>query len=92
MEYIEGVELYDFIVKARKRNDMIPEQALHYIFSKLLCTLALLHREGIAHRDIKLENIRLTTDCNIVLIDFGLSAPMIGQAGTGYLSTFIGTK
>ena len=33
-----------------------------------------LHNNGIAHRDIKLENVMLDLDDNIKLIDFGQSA------------------
>jgi serine/threonine protein kinase len=38
-----------------------------------------LHHHGIAHRDIKLENIRMSDDSLVHLLDFGLSDE-IGKA------------
>ena len=43
------------------------------IFSQLVSTLDYLHKFNIAHRDIKLENILITKEGVLKIIDFGLS-------------------
>ena len=79
MEYLDGGELFDLVVMSNKINLKLSEDALRYIFSKLLYSLARLHMEGIAHRDLKLENIMVTSDFEIKIIDFGFSGEMIGH-------------
>ena len=91
MEYLEGAELLDIIVMSHKINLKLSEDVLRYIVSKLLYTICRLHMLGIAHRDIKLENIMLTSDFEIKIVDFGLSGQMMGQTGQGFMNTCVGT-
>ena len=43
------------------------------LFKQLLQGVAYLHRNGIAHRDIKLENLLLCGDGHLKITDFGAS-------------------
>ena len=48
------------------------EDALE-LFREILKALALLHAEGVTHRDIRPDNILVKPDGHIKIIDFGLS-------------------
>jgi serine/threonine protein kinase len=42
-----------------------------FITKQIIATLFYLHSQGLAHRDIKLENIIVDAEMNIKIIDFG---------------------
>lgn len=69
MDYIVGSDLYDFI----ENNKNISDKLLWSILFKIISGIEYVHRKGVAHNDIKPENIMITKDGNIVYIDFGLS-------------------
>ena len=52
------------------------------------------HEKGIAHRDLKTENILLAGEeenfC-LKIADFGFAAPLEGPNGDGWLRTLLGT-
>jgi serine/threonine protein kinase len=51
--------------------------ARHY-FKQIIQALHHLHKEGIAHRDVKTENIIIDKGYNIKLADFGFSCRYLG--------------
>ena len=67
LEYISGGELFDQI----KNKGPLKQNELSSIFFQLIKILKYLHKKNIYHRDLKLENILLSKNNLIKLIDFG---------------------
>jgi glycogen synthase kinase 3 beta len=78
-EYIPD-SLEHFINNARQRGERIPMSAVKTIMRQLLEALAFIHEKGIAHRDIKPDNVLLDADLNAKLCDFG-SAKVLDTKG-----------
>jgi len=77
MQFIPGDDLSEMMT--RKRAPFPPNQVLTWA-DQLLDALDYLHTQDpqIIHRDIKPQNLKLTTRGQIILLDFGLAK---GQAG-----------
>ena len=71
MEYIEGIVLSKYILLSD--GGKINIKVLLSIYYELAKGLECIHSKGIAHRDIKLDNIIIIEDGSIKYIDFGLS-------------------
>ena len=69
MEYCEGGELFNYIVK----NQRLSEDEAAFFFYQLINGLEYIHSLNIVHRDLKPENLLLTNDHILKIIDFGLS-------------------
>lgn len=65
--------LFDFIRYHQQNKIKIPTGDLLKIMKGLLQALVYLHKIGIAHADIKPENILINDNLDIQLIDFGIS-------------------
>ena len=73
MEYCSGGDLFSFL---KERNFILKEEKVVVIIYKLCKAVYYVHSYGIAHRDIKPDNVLLTSqseDSDIRLMDFGLS-------------------
>ena len=70
MEYADGGSLLDYV---RRRKRLPEAEAAKFAYQTCLA-LDRCHRSGVAHRDVKLENLLLDAHDDIKLIDFGLSA------------------
>ncbi|MGN1194420.1 MAG: serine/threonine protein kinase, partial [Acutalibacteraceae bacterium] len=68
MEFINGVTLKYLITK---NGGILPFGNSIYIFLMIGSVLMDVHRNGILHRDISPENIMISSDGSIKLIDFG---------------------
>ena len=75
--------------------DRIPEMMQHKyaraIFKQILMAMNYMHRKGLAHCDIKPENIGFTDDFSVKILDFGLFSEITGYDGTGWLNHQKGT-
>merc|ERR1719359_1585275 len=82
MELAGGGELFDQVID-RGANAM-PEATARAFFNQMLDGVAYCHLAGVAHRDLKLENVLLNEAGVVKLIDFGLSHvyPRDKAAGT----------
>ena len=70
MEYLEGKTLKELL---KERGGKIPyDEAVRYILP-ILKSLDAVHQTGIIHRDIAPDNIFLTNNGKVKLIDFGAS-------------------
>ena len=67
MEFLEGHSLAQKITQ----KGSLSEKEVVDIAGKVSDALAAVHAEGLIHRDIKPDNIMLTNDGRVVLIDFG---------------------
>ena len=68
MEYIEGCDLAKLII-----NNKLNLEEVTNIFIQIAKGLEAIHLKGIIHRDLKPQNIFITKDRKIKLLDFGLS-------------------
>ena len=59
---------------------------MKFYASQLITGLVEMHKVGICHRDLKLENLVLDADFNLKIIDFGLACPLSGSEGNGFCS------
>jgi len=91
MEYIEGETLKKLI----KQNGPFPQEKATEIIIAVAEALSFAHKNGVIHRDIKSENIMISKDGQVKIMDFGLAklkdAPTITKSkspmGTvGYMS------
>jgi len=89
MERMRGPDLLDHL----NRKGRYTEQDAACIVRQMTAAVAYCHRNGVCHRDLKLENFCLedeTPDARVKMIDFGLSSafqsnvPMTNACGTLY--------
>ncbi|XP_069831419.1 PAS domain-containing serine/threonine-protein kinase [Dendropsophus ebraccatus] len=80
----DALDLFDFI----DNQPNLDEPLASYIFRQLVSAVGYLHSHYILHRDIKDENIIISPDFTIKLVDFGSATRL--QPGKLF-STFCGT-
>ncbi|KAK1430386.1 hypothetical protein QVD17_13084 [Tagetes erecta] len=86
MELAPGGELFTQL----KRRGRMKEATARFYFQQLVTTLHFCHQNGVAHRDLKPQNLLLDEDGNLKVSDFGLSA-LPESKKDGLLHTACGT-
>ena len=81
MEYINGVNLRDVLYRIRERTHKLPPEFAVFIVSELAKGLDYAHRKtdsngrplGIVHRDISPQNILISYEGEVKIVDFGIA-------------------
>lgn len=59
MELCDGGDLFDFVINDQEENAIREESTVKEFFIQILDAVEHMHKQGVYHRDIKLENILL---------------------------------
>ena len=81
MEYVEGVSLTNLL---NQRGPLPPAEACSYIRQAGL-GLQHAHERGMVHRDIKPQNLMVTSEGQVKILDFGLARFVLETAPAGAL-------
>ena len=77
MEYCGEGDLFSLVSKGWLKDEQKKKDRL-CLFKQLVQGVNYLHEHGIAHRDIKLENLLITKDSKLKITDFGVSEVFCG--------------
>ncbi|TYB67796.1 Stk1 family PASTA domain-containing Ser/Thr kinase [Nonomuraea sp. PA05] len=88
MEYVPGRTLRDIL---RDRGRLPAREALE-IMIPVLAALGAAHQAGMVHRDVKPENVLMTDDGRVKVVDFGLAKAIeaTNQTRTGVMIGTVG--
>lgn len=76
MEYIAGVDLKTYVMQC---GGKISEEECIRLVLPVMDALIIIHSIGILHRDISPDNIYVTKDGNVKLLDFGAARQVLGE-------------
>ena len=69
MEYVQGKELFDYIVSKKRLSEI---EACNF-YQQIISGVEYLGKIRVVHRDLKPENLLLDNKKNLKIVDFGLS-------------------
>jgi serine/threonine-protein kinase len=81
LERVQGLSLDRMIDDRRARGERFAVGEALELLVAIADTLAVVHRAGLAHRDVKPGNLMLAPGGRVVLMDFGLVLPQADRAG-----------
>jgi len=76
MSYVEGITLKQYL---KQNSGKLPLDAVLNIMLPIMKALEHVHKAGILHRDISPDNIYITNNFNVKLLDFGAARFAIGE-------------
>jgi serine/threonine-protein kinase len=89
MELLDGESLED---RRERLGGSLPASEVLSLCDRLLDTLAAAHEKGVVHRDIKPDNLFLTSDGQLKVLAFGIARLQeLSQPGGTTAGTFMGT-
>ena len=89
MEYLEGREVWKTLHGQDGTAVGCYWSIARFILAETITALEYMHKCGIVHRDLKVENMMLTADGHLKLVDFGTSKDLIDTDLNG--PEFVGT-
>src|SRR5919107_2561248 len=87
MEYVDGQTISERI--AAYGAPLAPAETV-YVFEKVCEAIDYVHRHGVIHRDIKSNNIKISSEGKVKLLDFGIAKGQTSQQLT-QVGSVIGT-
>ncbi|MFL5319542.1 MAG: protein kinase domain-containing protein [Myxococcaceae bacterium] len=90
LEHVDGKDLRKVAARQRDRSIPLPLTFVLYVMSRVLDALAYAHRKrdendkelGLVHRDISPQNILISYEGEVKVIDFGLAKSALSSAKT----------
>jgi serine/threonine-protein kinase len=90
LEYIDGKDLRKIATRGRERNIPLPLTFVLFVMSRVLDALAYAHRKrdddekeiGLVHRDVSPQNILISYEGEVKVIDFGLAKSTLNSSKT----------
>merc|ERR1719240_630866 len=89
MDYAEGGDLHQRIQRTRQEGKQIPETRVVRWFTEASLALKYMHDKHVLHRDLKSQNLFLTSSDRLRVGDFGISKVLENTAA--FARTAIGT-
>ena len=87
-EYLEHGDLFDLVYYPKKG---LGENLGRLVLYSIISGLEAIHNKGFVHRDLKTENIMVSSSFNIKIADFGFATKIEGVKGKGKQNEFLGT-
>jgi serine/threonine protein kinase len=88
MEYVDGETISDRIAAY---SAPLPLSETVYVFEKVCEAIEYVHRHGVLHRDIKSNNIKISSQGEVKLLDFGIAKAQGTQQQLTQVGSVIGT-
>src|SRR5919205_1237163 len=88
MEYVDGQTVAERIEAFRAP---LPLHEAAHVFEKVCEAIDYVHRNGVLHRDIKSNNIKVASDGKVKLLDFGIAKAQNAQQQLTQTGSVVGT-
>jgi serine/threonine-protein kinase len=87
-EYVEGETLKQLV----EREGRLPEARAIELTLEVAAGLSFAHQQGLVHRDVKPQNILVSTDGEVKVTDFGIARSLEIEHGITETGTLLGTS